>query len=82
MLIFFKMLVFPMVIWYILKLMPFSVNIAKTVVLLCALPSMSSIAIFAKKYNNNPEYAVAAVLITTAFSIVTVPLISYMIGQN
>lgn len=82
MLIFFKMLVFPMVIWYILKLMPFSVNIAKTVVLLCALPSMSSIAIFAKKYNNNPEYAVAAVLITTAFSIVTVPLISYVIGQN
>ena len=81
MLIFFKMLFFPVIIWAILKFVPVSVNIAKTVVLLCSLPSMSSIAIFAKKYDNYPEYAVAAVLITTAFSIITVPLISFLISQ-
>lgn len=81
MLIFFKMLFFPVIIWVILKFVPVSVNIAKTVVLLCALSSMSSIAIFAKKYDNYPEYAVAAVLITTAFSIITVPLISFLISQ-
>lgn len=81
MLVFFKMLFLPVIIWVILKFMPVSVNIAKTVVLLCALSSMSSIAIFAKKYDNNPEYAVAAVLITTAFSIITVPLVGFLIGQ-
>lgn len=81
MLIFFKMLLLPVIIWSILKFIPVSANIAKTVVLLCALPSMSSIAIFAKKYDNCPEYAVAAVLITTAFSIITLPVISFLISQ-
>lgn len=80
MLILFKMILFPALIWCILKFMPISVNMAKTVTLLFALPCMTSIAIFAKKYDNNPEYAVATILISTAFSIVTVPLISILIG--
>ena len=75
------MLLIPVLIWCVLKFIPVSVNIAKTVVILCALPSMSSIAIFAKKYDNCPEYAVATVLITTAFSIITLPVISFLISQ-
>lgn len=80
-LIFFKMLVFPLTFWCILRFLPILDNIAKTVVILCALPPMSSIAIFAKKYRNCPNYAIATVLISTALSIITVPLIVFLISQ-
>lgn len=80
MLVFFKMLIFPAVLWTILKFLPVSGNIAQTVVLLLALPSMTSIAMFAQKYDNQPEYAVATVLMSTALSIITVPLVSVFVA--
>lgn len=79
-LILFKMILFPVAVWSLLKFVPIAENIAKTVVLLCALPSMSAIAILAKKYNNNAEYAIATLLISSACSLVTVPLVSFFIS--
>lgn len=79
-LILFKMILFPVSVWSVLKFTPIAENIAKTVVLLCALPSMSAIAILAKKYNNNAEYAIATLLITSACSLVTVPLVSFLMS--
>lgn len=80
-LILFKMIIFPLMIWLILKQTPISENIVRAVVLLFSLPSMTSIAIFAKKYENNPEYAVATVLITSMFSVATVPLVAFLIDK-
>ena len=76
--ILFKMIAFPLAIWLTLRGFAISVDIVKTVVLLKALPTMTSIAIFAKNYDNFGEYAAAAVLITTAASLITVPLVSLL----
>lgn len=80
-LILFKMILFPVSIWLILKQVPVSENISKTVVMLCALPSMAAIAILAKKYDNNSEYAITTLLITSTFSLVTVPFVSFLINN-
>ena len=80
-LILFKMIIFPLMIWLILKQTQISENIVRAVVLLFSLPSMTSIAIFAQKYENNPEYAVATVLITSMFSVATVPLVVFLIDK-
>ena len=76
--ILFKMVIFPVAIWLVLRGFAVQVDIVKTVVLLEALPAMTSIAIFAKNYENYGEYAAAAVLITTAASLITVPLVSLL----
>ncbi len=80
-LILFKMIIFPLMVWLILKQTQISENIVRAVVLLFSLPSMTSIAIFAQKYENNPEYAVATVLITSMFSVATVPLVVFLIDK-
>ncbi len=74
--IIFKMIIFPISIWLILRNFSVAKDILKTVVILSALPSMTSVAIFAKKYENYDEYAIATVLITTLASLLTVPLVS------
>lgn len=76
-----KMIVFPIIIWLTLKNFDVSADIIKTVVLLNALPTMTSIAIFAKKYENHGEYAAAVVLITTLFSLLTLPLVSLFFAE-
>ncbi len=76
--ILFKMIAFPVAIWLVLRGFAVPVDIVKTVVLLEALPAMTSIAIFAKNYENYGEYAAAAVLITTVASLITVPLVSLL----
>lgn len=76
--ILFKMIVFPLAIWLTLRGFAISVDIVKTVVMLKALPTMTSIAIFAKNYDNFGEYAAAAVLLSTAASLITVPLVSLL----
>lgn len=80
-LVLFKMILFPISIWLILKHVPIVENISKTVVLLCALPSMSAISILSKKYENNPEYTIATLLITSACSLITVPFVSFLINN-
>ena len=79
MIIIFKMIIFPVTIWFTLQHCPIPTDIIKTVVLLTSLPSMTSIAILAKKYENHDEYAIAVVLITTLASLVTVPLVSLFV---
>ncbi len=74
--IFIKMLLFPIILWLFYKNLSLPINMIKTVVLLTALPTMSSIAMFAKKYDNYSNYAIGTVLITTISSIITIPIVS------
>lgn len=44
------------------------------------LPSMLIITILSKEYNAAPDYASGSILITTAASLVTMPLVFYIIS--
>lgn len=48
-------------------------------VVLAAMPAPSTCAMLANKYDKNPEFASKLIFVSTAFSLVTLPLISFMI---
>lgn len=48
-------------------------------VVLAAMPAPSTCAMLANKYDKNPEFASKLIFVSTAFSLVTLPLISVMI---
>lgn len=48
-------------------------------VVLAAMPAPSTCAMLANKYDKNPEFASKLIFVSTAFSLVTLPLISLMI---
>ena len=50
-------------------------SIAVTLSVLCALPSMASIAMIAETQHSDGDYAAGMIFITTLFSIVTLPLV-------
>jgi len=77
----FKMLVFPILLYLAISKVPFiNDEIKITLALLAGLPSMSSIAMFANANGSDGDYAIGAVFITTIMSVATLPLISYIIG--
>ncbi len=45
-----------------------------------AMPAMASTPILAEKYGGDPKYAASGVFITTLLSLVTIPLIIYILG--
>ena len=50
-------------------------TIAVTLSVLCALPSMASIAMIAETQHSDGDYAAGMIFITTLFSIITLPLV-------
>lgn len=50
-------------------------SIAVTLSVLCALPSMASIAMIAETQHSDGDYAAGMIFITTLFSIITLPLV-------
>lgn len=74
--IFAKMLVLPMAVYFVLSHIP-SVNpeIAVTMSLICALPTMSSIAMIAESNHSDSDYAAGMIFVTTLFSCITLPLV-------
>ena len=77
----FKMVLFPVAIFALLSLFPFTKEIRMTVSLLAAMPSMSSIVMMAKSSGSEGDYAVGGIFVTTVCSIVTLPFICWII-QN
>lgn len=77
----FKMLVFPILLFLVINKVPFiNDEIKITLTLLAGLPSMSSIAMFANANGSDGDYAIGAIFITTIMSVATLPLISYIIS--
>lgn len=48
-------------------------------VVLAAMPAPSTCAMLANKYDKNPEFASKLIFVSTAFSLVTLPFISFII---
>lgn len=76
-----KMIVFPILLYLVIRNMPFlSDEIKITLPILAGLPCMSSIAMFANANGADGDYAIGAIFVTTVLSMATLPFVSYIIG--
>lgn len=75
--VFFRLLVIPMLVIGVFKLLPFEVNemLYVIILLMAALPSASAQSMIAEQYHANTEDAGRAVFLTTLFSLVTIPVV-------
>lgn len=75
-----KMCIFPLVFYQILKLIPgVTEEIVVSMSLLSALPTMSSVAMLAQNQKSAGEYGAGMIFVTTLCSIVTLPLVCFLI---
>lgn len=74
-----KQILLPIGAWLILKKIITSPFILGIVIIIIAMPVATSSVLFANKYDNNVSLATKGVFITTLASILTIPLISYLI---
>ena len=71
-----KMLVMPVIVYAVLLHIPaISQNIAVTLGILCALPTMSSVSMMAENQHSDSDYAAGFIFATTLISIVTLPVV-------
>ena len=74
-----RLLVIPMLSLLILSLLPSSMHVMKTVLLIvAACPVGSNVAVYAQLHGKDYPYAVETVIISTLLSIVTIPFILYL----
>lgn len=74
-----RLLVIPVLSLLILSLLPFSMHVMKTVLLIvAACPVGSNVAVYAQLHGKDYPYAVETVIISTLLSIVTIPFILYL----
>lgn len=70
-----KLIIIPAIFYGISLVIDDSSTLAKSIIIMVALPTGALTSIFAYKYNLGEEYAAAILLMTTLFSIVTLPLL-------
>lgn len=71
-----KMVLLPIAFHAVMSHIPsLDQSIAVTLSILCALPSMASIAMIAETQHSDGDYAAGMIFLTTLFSIVTLPLV-------
>ncbi len=75
-----KMVIVPLVFYWLMGLVPnMNADIRLTMTVIAALPSMTTIAMLAKTQGSEGEYSAGAIFVTTVCSIVTLPLVCYLI---
>ncbi len=76
-----KMIIFPILLFLVIRNINISEEIKITLAILGGLPSMSSVAMFANANGSEGDYAIGAIFVTTIASVATLPLISYIVGM-
>ncbi len=75
-----KLIIAPLCVFFIFKFIGVDADMVTAVTIFSMLPSMLIITILSKEYNAAPDYASGSILITTAASLVTMPLVFYIIS--
>ena len=79
-----RMLVFPTIIWLLLKplnmLGVVDLTVMSIVVVLASTPSAAATSMFAELYGGDSVYAGKAVAVTTLMAIVTMPLVALLLN--
>ncbi|WP_413628229.1 AEC family transporter [Fructilactobacillus vespulae] len=73
-------LVFPLLAFGLLKLMTISDVSLLTSVLMAACPTAGLVVLFALQADDNPKYGIAMMTISTVLSLVTIPLVFFIIS--
>lgn len=77
-----KMLLMPVIVYTVLcKIPAINHNITVTISILCALPTMSSVAMIAETQHSDSDYAAGFIFVTTLISIITLPVVCLAFGQ-
>lgn len=74
-----KQVFFSLAFYAVLRCFALRPDMVQTIVLISALPTMSTIAMFAEAHRNMADYAMGFVLVTTAASLFTISFVSYFI---
>ncbi len=74
-----KMLLFLLVFYQLLGLFPMAEEVHLTMTLLTAAPSMSTIVMMAKSSGSDGDYAMGGIFVTTVCSLLTLPLVCWII---
>ncbi len=74
-----RLVAIPVVVLVLFKIFNVDALITGVIVLLSAMPAGSTTVMLAEKYNGDSEYATSCVFLSTILSLVTIPLISYLI---
>ena len=74
-----RQIVLPLIFWVIIK--PFVTHpiLAPTLLLEACMPIANTTALFATEYHGNEKLASASIFLTTLFSLVSLPLILFII---
>lgn len=76
---FYRLLLIPLCIFIVLRLLHIDVLSSNVCILLSAMPAASTTAMLAQKYNQNAQFASKMVFVSTLFSLVTLPIITFII---
>ncbi len=75
-----KMMILPVIVYLILqRIVGIEQTISMTMALLTALPCMTTVPMMAKQNNVEPEYCLSAVMIGQVASLLTLPIVCYVI---
>lgn len=76
---FIRLLIIPVATAYILKALNFNSMVISICTIMAAMPAGATNAIFAKEFDVEPLFASVGVFISTLFSIITLPIIIYIL---
>lgn len=76
-----KMMILPVIVYAVLSRIPgIGQDISFAISVLCALPSMSSVAMMAEAQGSDSDYAAGMIFVTTMLSVITIPVVCLIIG--
>ena len=76
-----KMIVAPLLVFLALRAVNVQEEIVTVITTLTGVPSMAAIAMFARTNGSDEDCAIGAIMITTIFSLFTLPLVAYITGN-
>ena len=74
-----KMIALPIVFFFILKQFPIADDIRMTLALIPAMPSMAALVMMTKSNGSDGDYSMGAIFISTVCSLVTIPLVCFIL---
>tara|TARA_A100000164_G_scaffold275865_1_gene247859 strand:+ start:1673 stop:2458 length:786 start_codon:yes stop_codon:yes gene_type:complete len=78
--IFLKLFIFPLIIFFVSKILGFNLNEITAMVLQAGTPSAVSTILMAEAYKTNQKIAAKILFTTTLISIITIPILVYLIN--
>jgi len=75
-----KMLIMPVILIFVMRMLPFDPLVKGVVVMQAAVPSQTIISVLTKEYGGDTDYVVKGIFITTVFGLLTMPFIYYLLS--